>query len=345
MRFLFWDSETHLLRAGLAAPKLVCISTAAQGAEPKLFDRSRGLYLMKAALEDPETILIGQNVSYDLGVLCAEDPKTFVPLVFRAFDNFRIRDTIVRQQLMDIVTGNLKYRWDEGEGGYIKTGYSLADLALRLLGRVLPKEGTWRLRYALLDNVPLSAWPEDAKKYAIDDAVTTRDVFWKQAELSNDDPAAQAKGGEIPTEERATREAWALWLMSAWGVRTDGEAVAKLRAELEAEQAEAMAKLDGTGIYKTKRDGSQSKDMKVIYAKVEAGFAAQGRQPPRTGTGRPSTDHESLEESGDSDLKVLADAAKGAKVLDTFVPVLEGGTRRPINARFNSLVESNRTQR
>jgi DNA polymerase I-like protein with 3'-5' exonuclease and polymerase domains len=376
MRFLFVDTETHLIKPGLAAPRLVCVSIAdtfvdqdevlvfdaakrlgskptfAEAAkqraftsakEPKLFLRDDGLRFMQAALEDQESIIVGHQIFYDLGVLCAEDPGTFVPLVFKALDDFRIRDTIIRQQLIDIVTGNLKYRWDEGKGEYVKTGYSLADLALRLLGRVLPKEGTWRLRYALLDGVPLAEWPEDAKRYAIDDAVTTRDVFWKQAEESNADLVKRAVGGEIPTEERATREAWALWLMSAWGVRTDGEAVAKLKAELEKEQAEAMAKLAGTGIYKQARNGKLSKDMKVIYAKVQAGFAAQGRGPAWTPSGRPSTEHESLEESGDPDLKVLADASKGAKLLNTYVPMLEHGMKYPINARFNVLVESNRT--
>jgi len=338
---LFWfDSETHLIKPGLAAPKLVCISTCSESGKTGLFDRASGLQLVQRVLEDKSVIICGHQVFYDLGVCCAEDPAVFVPLVFKAFDDFRIRDTIIRQQLIDIAQGNLKYRFDEETQTYVKTGYTLADLVLRLLGRVLPKEDTWRLKYALLDGVPIKDWPADAKKYAVDDAVATREVFLKQVELAGGDVSV---GGVIPTEERAVRDAWSLWLMSAWGVRTDGEAVAKLKAELEAEQAEAVEKLKDTGIIKQNRDGSWSRNMKEIYRRVEAGYVAQGMTPPMTDSGRVSTEYEALVDCKDEGLAVLADAAGGAKLLNTFVPMLEGGTVKPINSRFNCLVETNRT--
>ncbi len=158
----------------------------------------------------------------------------------------------------------------------------------------------------------------------------------KQAEIAGND-------GAIPTEERAVRDAWALALMSMWGVRTDREAVAKLKGELEAEQVEANTKLEGTGIIKRKRDGSWSRDMRTIYARVKAGYEAQGLQVPQTEGGRVATEYEALVDCKDPDLAVLADAAGGAKLLNTYVPMLEGGTERPICARFNALVESNRT--
>lgn len=339
---LFADLETHLIKPGCAAPRAVCVSTASESGKTGLFDRVSGLRIIRGALEDKSVIIVGHNIFYDLGVCCAEDPAVFVPLVFKAFDDFRIRDTIVRQQLIDIATGNLKYRLDEETMTYVKTGYSLADLVLRLLGRVLPKEDTWRLKYALLDGVPIKDWPEAAKTYAVDDSVSTREVYLKQHELIVKEGITD---GVIPTEERATRDAWALWLMSAWGVRTDGEAVAKLKSELEAEQAEANVKLQGTGIIKQKSDGSWSRNMKEIYRRVEAGYVAQGLQVPQTAgvKARVSTDYEALVDCKDEGLAILADAAGGAKLLNTYVPMLEGGTVCPICARFNVLVESNRT--
>ena len=155
MPLFFFDTETHLIKSGCAAPRLVCVSTASESGKTGLFDRVSGLQLMKSVLEDKSVIVCGHQVFYDLGVCCAEDPATFVPLVFKAFDDFRIRDTIIRQQLIDIASGNLKYRLDEETQTYRQTGYTLADLVLRLLGRVLPKEDTWRLKYALLDGVPI----------------------------------------------------------------------------------------------------------------------------------------------------------------------------------------------
>jgi len=344
MQFVSFDLETFLIQPGLAAPKMVCLSAvcgdgSGEHKEPLLFARQEGLEWIKYVLEHSKEILIGQNVFFDLGVICAEDPKTFVPLVFQAFDQNRIRDTIIRQQLLDIANGDFKYR--EIKGVQVKNpGYSLAALSIRLLNKVLPKEGTWRLRYGTLDGIPVSKWPYDARKYAIDDALTTWEVFCKQA---------PGEGEVIPCEERATREAWSLWLMSAWGIRTDGAAVEKLKVSLQKEQTDAITNLASTGVYKKKKDGSWSKDMKTIYAKVAAGFQSQGRVMPVTPKSKfpdnikPSSDHEALEESGDPDLRVLADAGKGAKVLNTFVPLLEQGTKVAINARFNALVESYRT--
>lgn len=341
MKFLFWDCESHLIKPGLAAPRLVCVSAVGDVPDqPILLHREDSKRFIRAQLEDPDVLHVGHQIFYDLGVMCAEDPATFVPLAFRALDNFRIRDTIIRQQLIDIAGGDLKYRLDEATGDYVKTGYTLADLSQRLLNRFLPKEDTWRLKYALLDGVPIEQWPEDAKKYAIDDVLTTRDVFNVQAHLAGGD---ESIGGMIPTEERATREAWALWLMSAWGVRTDGEAVSKLRQDLEVEQLEASRKLEGTGIIKQKRGGEWSRDMKEIYARVDAGYRAQGLQAPATPSGRISTDYEALVACKDPGLAILAEAAGGAKLLNTYVPVLERGTERPICARYNALVETYRT--
>lgn len=340
MDFVFFDTETHLIKPGLTAPQLVCVSTV-DSVKAGLLDRAHGRTYMHSMLKDPKMIIVGHNVFYDLGILCAEDPALFVPLVFKAFDDFRVRDTIVRQQLIDIACGNLKYRYDEASEVYVKTGYTLADLVQRLLDRVLPKEDTWRLKYALLTDVPIRDWPPEASKYAIDDALATRDVFWAQAQMAgqtDDHPE-----GEIPTEERATRDAWALHLMSMWGIRTDGNAVDALRLKLEAEQVEANRKLQGTGIIKPKKDGTWSRDMKEIYRRVEAGYKAQGLAPPETPSGRVGTDLEALVGCQDPEIQILAEASKGAKLLNTYVPVLEGGTVSPICARFNVLVESNRT--
>ena len=56
-----------------------------------------------------------------------------------------------------------------------------------------------------------------------------------------------------------------------------------------------------------------------------------------------STEYEALVDCKDEGLAILADAAGGAKLLNTYIPMLEGGTERPICARFNALAESNRT--
>lgn len=345
MRTVSFDTETHLIKAGLSTPRMVCLSfaerTAVDHVLEGLVDRPEGLVLLRASLLDDEVVLLGHNIWYDLAVACAEDPS-LIPLVFAKLNKGLIRDTIVRQQLIDVATGEMKFHVDE-DGEPKRTSYSLAALSYRLLKKFLKKTDTWRLKYALLDGVPISEWPEEASKYAIDDAVTTLEVFESQEVTA---------GGEIPDSARQHRAAWALHLMSVWGLRTDGAAVIKLKTELEKDFEEAMVLLRTTDLIKqTKKKGvvKDTKSMAPIKARVEAAYAARGEEHPRTDPskthpqGQTSTSKKTLLGTGDPDLKLLAEAGATEKLLTTYVPVLESGTCAPICPRYNAILETGRT--
>lgn len=366
MRFVSWDTETHLIKQGNMMPRLVCISWAERsiaseeesycdsgqiayvkdGIARGLFSRTTGLSWLRQQLNDDNVTLVGHNIAFDLGVVIAADPSLLLS-VFVKYRKGLIHDTQIRQQLIDIATGELKFHEDE-DGEIVKSSYHLADLSQRLLKKWLKKKDTWRLRYGELDGVPLPKWPEEASKYAIEDAVTTLQVHEKQEEIA---------GGPIPNSEEQHRAAWALHLMSAWGLRTDGAAVAKLKASLEHDYAEMMNALRPSGLLNITpsrilksgpRRGQRepekiSKFMRAIKARVAAAYQAMGEACPQTEGGDVATDKKTLKATKDPDLVKLAEAGAIGKLLQTYVPVLESGTRVPINPRYNVLVETGRT--
>ena len=394
MNLVAFDTETHLIAPGLLTPKLVCVSYATpyrlgeDGIATYLHDRYTGTDLVESWLMDEDTVLVGHNVAYDLGVLCARRPE-LLPLVFDAMDAGRIRDTKIRQELLDIASGRSTRNgatFALRNGEWVKAAYSLAGLAGHYLGKDRFAEKTdsdaWRLRYAELEDVPLEQWPVEAVRYAKEDAEDTLAIFIAQGGLEKDQP----------TEVEQVRAAWALHLMSVWGVRTDETSVADLERRLLAEQARLRKRVIQAGILVSKRvpeaeaeffdevvrrrkaskkdlqpglDGSSpeieyedgvayvvtrttvpmrwAKDSKKIEAYTQRYLTRRGMDVELTATGRVSTAKDTLKQTGSHLLDLVADGGGVDKVLGTYVPVLKDGTSRPINARFNVLVNSSRT--
>jgi hypothetical protein len=387
MRVVAFDTETHLIQPGLLTPKLVCVSVADENGV-WLHDRRYGTDYVEMLLGDPDVALVGHNVAYDLGVLCARRPE-LIPLVFQAYEQGRIWDTKVRQELLDIASGRSQRNgatFALRNGEWVKAGYSLAGLAGHYLGkdRFAEKtdENAWRMRYHELEDVPLDQWPVEATAYAKEDAEDTLAIFLKQGGVD----------GAVPTEQEQVRAAWALHLMSVWGVRTDATSVADLEQRLLTEQARLRKRVIQAGILVPKRvpedeaefheevtkrrkatkkdlqpalDGSTpeieyedgvpyvvtrttvpmrwAKDSKKIEAYTQRYLTRRGMDVELTATGRVSTAKDTLKQTGSLLLDLVADGGGVDKVLGTYVPVLKDGTQRPINARFNVLVNSGRT--
>lgn len=345
-----YDTETHLFKKGMLTPLLMCLSYAyyQNGAlVTGLLGRIDGLKWFRDQLEDHEVVLIGHNIFFDLAVLVALD-SSLLPLVYAKIQKNLIRDTQLRQQLMDLAIGQLKFIVDEITGEITKSSYRLSDLSWRLLKIFLKKVDTWRLKYALLPE-DVSLWPEDARKYALDDAITTLEVYRKQSEIAG----IPDEMADIPNSHEQHMAGWALYLMSIRGLRTDPVAVTKLKGELTIDLEEAMATLRTTDLIKQvkKKKGvaDDVRDMKAIKARVERAFASRGEEAPRTDPskshpdGQISTARKTLVETGDTELKLLAEAGATEKLLGTYVPILESGTVVPITPRYNVLMETGRT--
>jgi DNA polymerase-1 len=162
MNPLSFDSETALIRPGLLAPPLVCVSWQRPGHEARL-DHVHGVEpRLRSWLTDSSTLLVGHFVAYDAAVICAEFPD-LVPLVFNAYRTNRVTCTKKRQQLLDIAGGVFRGRPGE-KGRWITHEYTLDALSRRHLGKPMVKDG-WRLRYGELRDVPLAKWPEWAREW------------------------------------------------------------------------------------------------------------------------------------------------------------------------------------
>lgn len=113
MRRVAFDIETHLIKPGMLFPKLVCVSFF-DGSKRELYLASLGLQRLIQLLKDPDVVIVGHNVAFDLGVIVAEaieqglDPDEILSLVFQAYADDRIADTMIRTMLVDISEGTFQ---------------------------------------------------------------------------------------------------------------------------------------------------------------------------------------------------------------------------------------------
>lgn len=323
------DSETYKFRPGLLAPKLVCVSWRDETGREGVIDRQTGLKFVRAALLDPEVILIGQNFVYDLGVFAAADPS-LLPLIFSAIEAERVKSIDINQKLIDIAQGTFKFYVDN-EGKTVKTHHSLQQMVRRYFNVHVEKTDTWRLRYNELDGIPIYKWPTAAVTYPLDDVRWTLKVYDAQQALCD---------GPIPTLNDQMKAAWALQLMSIWGVRSNPARVAAVRERLIAERAALETELKKTGIIKD--DGV--KNQKYIRELVDAAFKRMGQPTPMTDSGKNiSCDKDTLLLTNDPLLKLISDHTTADKMLGTYMPPLIAASTQPFNPNYKVLVRSGRT--
>lgn len=299
-RVVAFDTETNLIRPGRIAPPISCLSyqehkgggtSFDEGTDPPaLVHWSDALPLLREWLTDPDTILVGHNVPFDLAVVGAEWPE-LVPLIFRALEEDRITDTRTRQKLLDIAQGCYRGFFDVETMQFVKLGYTLQELAKRCCGIPIKKEG-FRMFYGPLRDTPLERWPKAAKELqgraaawlagtkdaTFDDlAAAFGDIekFRKEAQgMIAADPSEvvsyplddarstlavyleQEKYAEyLKDQYRQARRAWWLYLTSAWGLRTNAAGVAALQMQTERTCAEIEKSLVDAGL--VRKDGSR----------------------------------------------------------------------------------------
>jgi len=304
------DCETYLILPGCLTPKMVSCAI-----DEVLYHHTSPS--LEGVVVDILTNhnAVGHNITFDLAVLCRWRPS-LLPLVFGALEEGRVHCTMLREQLIQIA-----------EGTYNSHQLSLAGLVKKYHGEDIShtKSDGWRLKYSLLDDVPIDQWPEEAVEYAVDDTRWTRAVYDEQEGFPfGDQEAAQL------------RAAWSLHLMSVWGLRCDPEAVKALRARLEADVEEHREMLTEARVL---RPGG-SKDLKRVRELVELAYKGD---PPKTSKGNTATSADVLEKSGCPILRGLAAISTSKSELNKDIPVLESGTRHPVCARYNVLVRSGRT--
>jgi hypothetical protein len=99
------DTETAKIIPGNLCPDLACVSWY-DGEKGGLVHARDASAFMHRLLDSGE-IIIGHNIAYDVAVLCNHDP-TLMPKFFKAYDENRIRDTQIREILLDIAKGSAR---------------------------------------------------------------------------------------------------------------------------------------------------------------------------------------------------------------------------------------------
>ena len=376
-----FDTETHLLQPGLAAPPLVVAATATpEPGSERLYTRDDARTVFKSILRSGAT-LENTYIVYDLGVMAADDPSC-LPLIFQALDEDRIYDLGTLEALHDNYHGHM---FRDSAGAPIGR-YSQLLLELRHLkiDRSEQKHGpdSWRLRYHELDGVPLSQWPDDATEYPRADARNAIDIATRQR-FGEGRQNLQCHADEM-------RFAFAAQLMHIWGIRTDPLLTAKVIARIEREHHESRQKFIGSGIVRIRpvaKDEQPDKIDEVFLSMLEdllleqdpatewvkrrtldlaaarkslrrgrglrfaldttrlkdlVTLAYQG-EPPVTETGKVSASRDTLVESDSALLEEYGEAGANEKLFSTYRAVLLQGTRLPINAEVNAIVETQRT--
>jgi hypothetical protein len=328
------DTETELIEPGNLTPRLVSL----QWAEDTESDVLPAKYIAGALciyFQDSDTIIVGHNVVFDLLVIAAEDPE-IAPFIWKSLADGRVRDTGIREALFAIRDGD-EHRLNK---------LALDDLVRRRLGYGLNKgPDSFRFYYGLLADLDVTNWPDEAINYARADAISTREVYLHQQTELERLGYGSGTDAQFPDEILQVRAAWALQLMSNYGLRTDPMAVGELKLKLESESESLTRDLVAAGILR--EDGSR--DMRAIRSRVEEAYRLQGLPVPRTEPsakfpdGQVGTDADVCGESGDPVLVKACELVSIEKLLSTYLPALEAGTRAAICARYNLLVASGRT--
>lgn len=316
------DTETHLIKPGMLTPKLVCVSLAYRRAgdiSTQLLLEGPGVIAFERHLKTD--IIVCHNAPFDIAVLLNTAPQLLGPIL-KAYDEGRIKCTQIRERLLNNAEGLLTFSAD-GK----KQTYSLASLVEKNFGRIVEKKETYRLRYNELDGVPLESWPHEAKDYALLDAVEALNLYERQEE--------RTKNGAIADEDNQQRAGFWLHLCSVYGLRTDGEKVRALRNELQKEVDLEWPLVVAGGF--VRKDGT--KDSKKIHEVIESTVPGVARTP----TGKPNSSQETLLASTNPGLNALGRVGRAKKLLSTYIPVLEEGSKAPICARYTSVVETGRT--
>lgn len=323
-----FDTETRLITPTDPWPEVVCLQWAASGFA-ELIGRAdspnaiRELWL--SLLQTDDVTLVAHQSDYDLGVLSEHEPSS-IPLIFKAIDQDRIKDTKLVEMLKCIADGTFAARRNR------KGGFSLEHLSGQYLNKPMDKgEDGWRLRYAELIDIPSEQWPERARHYALNDATSTLEIYEKQI----------ADGYQPRDLQLQVSAQWALGLMKRRGIVTNKTAVDALEAKLTVEMQQHEGMLKSEGILRP--DGSR--DMKRVRALIEQAAHTLQISPALTDGGQIATSAEALEpyEGAVPSLTAMIQYLKKQKKLGTFIPVVRAGTERPIHPGWNVLMETGRT--
>lgn len=309
------DTETFLIGEQSQAPKLVCASLYNPHGAPELYSREEFGPILKELLGKHKLII--HNASFDMTVLLVNYPE-LADEIFEAYEKRKIVCTYIFEKHSMI--------WYSGFLDGQK--YNLAALVKKHLNKDISdkKEGQdiWRTRYSELDGVAIEDYPDEAARYAKEDAVLHWDLHMQQMKIY----------GEYKEDYwRQVHADFCLRLMSICGMRLDRERVNKLESDIQGRIDSAMEVFIKEGIYvrKFKTKPGWKKDTKEVARRLVAAYDHLGKPVPETPTGKVSTDRESMLTiyGIDPALDMLIATAADKHTQNNFIPALQGEYAHP----------------
>lgn len=336
MALICLDTETHPIDVGLRAPPIVCVSFASEGAKPIIKHVKEAEQLVTEVITNHH--IVAHNLSFDVGCIAQQWPH-LIPKLFKAYDDCRMYCTEVRARLLDIAMGCHELFYQDG-GKNHKITYQLGGLTKRFLGTTIEGKGAdgVQKRYREVEHLPVNQWPEEFRKYAIDDVEQDLALF-----------NVQQNWPELLIDQhRQVRGALGLNLTSSWGLNTNKGRVYELRDMVQAEYDGQVGVLFDHGLIRwegPKKDPRRKMVRCVAVARdryVNV-CAANGIKPKLTKGKLPSLKGEFIKETGDWLLQTYADVSALTTQISTQIPALLLGTDAPLHTRYISLRETGRT--
>ena len=335
MPYIAFDTETFpIVQHGKATrnstPRFVCLTWYDGDTAQITKDRADALEHFRSWLNDPNTTIIAHNTSYDILVmlrLAREEGYNLWPDVFDAYADGRIRDTRVREILIDIANG-----------GRDRRGYRLDRLERKYLSRDRSdqKKGddVWRLRYNELAPWPVDTWPDDAVDYALKDAIGAYEIFQHQTEEAGYDAfdSPIVEGDQVVNGHLQTCSDLVFGLTSSWGLHTD-----PIKAEeLDDHYGQVVKNLESDLKDRGLMRECGTKDKRAIQEVVLRGWEAIGQDPVLTSKG-PEKIEEAQGEGEAAEREALISAVSTSKK-DALRPLQKAGFNDPA---FQKLTEYN----
>lgn len=324
--------------------------------------------------------LVAQFAAYDLAVMAEAHrletgTRDAIAATFCALEEGRVTCTKIREKLVRLAYGEAEYLLGR-DGSAARTSYTLEALVRRYFGLDLSAdksgEDSWRLRYSELDGVPVASWPPEAARYAVDDALWALEVADEQLRQAGTevdghpllvdspdsyytDPLLVGGPGtpvRVASEAREVAADFAFYCLSAWGQRTDPEAVAATVSEWRrlADASRAVGEAAGFVRVQGRDKGKAGSVHKAaLQDLVTQAYERRGQEPPRTAPtktfpeGQVRVDETTLVDSGDPVLGRYAQGLTYTNWTSKYAPVLEEGTRWPITPFYDVLKETGRT--
>lgn len=361
------DVETFLIQPGRAAPPLVvCGYQTESGVKDTVVQKAHAQWFLDwtMPLLRDAVPLVNHNIPYDFAVIAAdayeqhgsEMGDKVLQRIFDLLDAGLVEDTMLRERLIDLAEGTLGKDWTDvtKDGNPRRKRYNLKALAKSYLNVDLDKT-SWRTGYAAFAGKTLDEYPQGAREYVQADVTAALHVADAQARRSG--------VWRIPNSSEQSKAAFAFQLLSTWGIRTDAQKVRQYDADLDREARRFQRIVREQGLIRP--DGT--KDMKRVHALVEKAYEEAGLDVPKTETGKVSTAGAVLEDIAlirlkntgnltykpdgsvdetslfDEPLYAYSQLVSIQKLQGTYLPVLYSGTKQPINAGFETILETGRS--